>query len=160
MLALVKYSIYCVGAYALFILLNLIRHISEGNIHMGEFRYFNTDFSSVAGAFALSFLVHPMAAPILKKNINLDNNSRDLFFGYALGASICFYVGFMGALSCAPEVPNILSNPTSYSTIFDCVASKASSDDRIFYGLSKLIQCGILFQNFSVLPIMIFLTRN
>jgi hypothetical protein len=48
-----------------------------------------------------------MAAPILKKNINLLNNSRDLLFGYVIGASICFYVGFLGALSCAPEIHNI-----------------------------------------------------
>lgn len=98
-------------SYAVFILLNLLRHLIEGNIHLGQFRLFNTDFSSVAGAFALSFLVHPMAAPILKKNINLLNNNRDLFLGYSLGATICFYVGFFGALSCGPEVSNILATP-------------------------------------------------
>lgn len=69
------------------------------------------DFSSVAGAFALSFLVHPMAAPILKRNIDLKNNNRDLFLGYTLGVGICFYVGFMGSLSCSPEVKNILARP-------------------------------------------------
>lgn len=86
----------------MFILFNLIRHTLEGNIHLGEFRYFNPDFSSVAGAFALSFLVHPTAAPILKRNANLENNNRDLLFGYVLGAGICFYVGFFGSMSCAP----------------------------------------------------------
>lgn len=69
---------------------------------MGQFLYFTPDFSSVAGAFALSFLVHPMAATILKKNVDLNNNSRDLFLGYALGAGLLFFVGFFGALSCAP----------------------------------------------------------
>lgn len=155
-----SYSIYCIIAYAIFILLNLIRHISEGNIHLADFRLFNADFSSVAGAFALSFLVHPMAAPILKRNINLLNNSRDLFWGYVLGASICFYVGFMGGLSCAPEVKNILTRPEHYSTVFDCVSSTKTSDDYVFYALGKIVQAGILFQNFSVLPIMIFLTRQ
>lgn len=159
-LKLMGYSMYAIAAYAIFILLNLFRHIKEGNIHLSEFRFFNADFSSVAGAFALSFLVHPMAAPILKRNVNLLNNSRDLFFGYALGASICFYVGFMGALSCAPEVPNIMAKPEHYSTIFDCVSSTKTSDDYVFYALGKLVQAGILFQNFSVLPIMIFLTRQ
>lgn len=52
-----------------------------------------------------------MAAPILKRNVDLKNNSRDLFLGYSLGATICFYVGFMGGLSCAPEVPSILASP-------------------------------------------------
>lgn len=159
-LKLMGYSIYFIFAYVVFILFNLIRHIIEGNIHMSEFRYFNTDFSSVAGAFALSFLVHPMAAPILKRNINLENNNRDLALGYALGVSICFYVGFMGGLSCAPEVTSILNTPEHYLTVFDCVSSRASSDDRVFYFLSKIVQGGILFQNFSVMPIMLFLTRN
>jgi sodium-coupled neutral amino acid transporter 9 len=34
MLKLMGYSIYCIAAYAVFILLNLIRHIAEGNIHL------------------------------------------------------------------------------------------------------------------------------
>ena len=66
----------------------------------------------------------------------------------------------MGGLTCAPEVSNILKHPEHYSTVFDCMSTIVSSDDRVFYILSKIVQCGILFQNFSVLPIMIFLTRN
>jgi|688.fasta_scaffold399613_2 hypothetical protein len=108
---LMGYSMYCIAAYAIFILLNLFRHIIEGNIHLSQYRFFNSDFSSIAGAFALSFLVHPMAAPILKRNINLDNNNRDLMFGYICGAFVCFYVGFVGSLSCAPVVPKILEHP-------------------------------------------------
>lgn len=87
-----------------FIFLNVMRHIVEGKIHLGEFRLFNTNFSSIAGAFALSFLVHPMVSPILKKSKHLENNTRDLVLGYAMGTGICFYAGFFGALSCAPEV--------------------------------------------------------
>ena len=155
-----KYSIYAVLAYALFILFSLIRLYENGKVDMSQFLYFTPNFSSVAGAFALSFLVHPMAATVLKKNINLDNNSRDLFFGYALGAGVLFYVGFFGALSCAPEVPSIISYPDNYSTIFDCVSSTGDSGDRLFYFLSKLVQMGILFQNFTFLPICLFITRN
>ena len=33
-LKLMGYSMYCIAAYAVFILLNLIRHIVEGNIHL------------------------------------------------------------------------------------------------------------------------------
>jgi hypothetical protein len=43
-----------------------------------------------------------MAAPVLKKSKSLENNTRDLVLGYVLGASICFYTGFFGALSCSP----------------------------------------------------------
>jgi uncharacterized membrane protein SpoIIM required for sporulation len=35
-----------------------------------------------------------------------------------------------------------------------------SADERIFYYFSKLIQLVISFQNFSVLPISMFLTRS
>lgn len=97
--------------YMSFILINVFRHVIEGKIHLGQFRFFNSDFSSIAGAFALSFLVHPMAAPVLKKNKHLENNTRDLVLGYVVGTSICFYVGFFGALSCAPEVTSIRTHP-------------------------------------------------
>lgn len=81
-------------------------------------------------------------------------------FGYILGVSICFYVGFFGSLSCAPEVENIYSNPNSYSTVFDCITDNGSSDNRVFYIMSKVVQMGILFQNFAVLPIMLFICRE
>jgi hypothetical protein len=58
----------------------------------------------VAGTFALSFLIHPVAAPILKKNVNQNNNKRDLLFGYILAAFIYFFVGFIGSLSCSEFV--------------------------------------------------------
>lgn len=73
-LKLLKYSIYCVMVYSIYIIINVIRFLIEGSIHFGELELFDSDFSSVAGAFALSFLLHPTAAPILKKNINLKNN--------------------------------------------------------------------------------------
>jgi hypothetical protein len=93
---------YCVMTYLVFIFLNILRHIMEGTIHISEFRFFNSDFSSIGGALALTFLVHPMAAPVLKKSCNLQNNTRDLVCGYVVGASVCFYAGFFGSLSCAP----------------------------------------------------------
>lgn len=80
---------------------------------------FDSDFSNVAGAFALSFMIHPTAAPILKKSINLKNNERDLLFGYILTAVIYFFVGFVGGLTCAPSVNDILAGK-NYNTIFDC----------------------------------------
>jgi hypothetical protein len=147
--------------YLVFILLNLIRHIIEGKIHIGQFRFFNSDFSSIGGALALSFLVHPMAAPVLKKSKYLENNTRDLVFGYIVGATILFYTGFFGALSCAPEIQNIRTHPDEYRTVFDCVSPNAiSTDDKLFFYFSKLIQLLISFQNFSVLPISMFMTRN
>lgn len=42
-------------------------------------------------------------------------------------AGIYFYVGFIGGLTCGPEVKDILNNPNKYSTIFDCFASKETA---------------------------------
>lgn len=71
---MIKYSIYCVIFYAIFIIVNLIRLLIHGSITFDGVTLFDSDFSSVAGAFALSFLIHPTAAPILKKSSNLKNN--------------------------------------------------------------------------------------
>jgi amino acid permease len=96
-----KYTIYCVIAFGIFIAVTVIKEIAEGNVDYSKFKLFDPDFSSVAGTFALSFLIHPVAAPILKKNVNQDNNKRDLLFGYILTAFIYFFVGFVGSLSCS-----------------------------------------------------------
>lgn len=159
-LKLMKYSIYCVGAYFIFVFMNLIRNLIEGAIVFADYRLFNSDFSSVAGAFALSFLIHPTAAPILKKSINLKNNERDLFFGYILTALIYFYVGFVGSLTCAPKVKEILIDSDKFSTVFDCFADTETAEQKVFYAIGKFVQGGILFQNFSVLPILFFLVRK
>ena len=58
---------------------------------------FSADFSIVAGAFALSFIIHPVVSPLLKKNIEQSKNNRDLFLGYALTAVIYAFVGVVGA---------------------------------------------------------------
>lgn len=68
----------------------------------------------------MSFLIHPTAAPILKKSINLKNNERDLLLGYMLTAGVYFYVGFVGGLTCSPKAIEINEHPKDYSTIFDC----------------------------------------
>lgn len=99
-----KYTIYCVAAFGFFIACTVIKEIAEGNVNYDKFNFFTSDFSSVAGTFALSFLIHPVAAPILKKNVNQDNNKRDLLFGYILAAFIYFFVGFIGSLSCSEHI--------------------------------------------------------
>lgn len=96
-----KYTIYCVAAFGIFIAITVVKQIAEGNVDYSKFLFFSSDFSSVAGTFALSFLIHPVAAPILKKNVNQNNNKRDLLLGYILTAFIYFFVGFIGSLSCS-----------------------------------------------------------
>lgn len=127
-----------------------------------EYHLFNPDFSTVAGAFALSLLLHPVGAPILKRNINPKNNMRDLFLGYALTALIYVYIGFIGGLTCSPYVQDIYDSETDsslgqYNTIFDCFKK---NDSITFFIIGKIVQLGIFIQNLSVMPILSFLTRK
>jgi len=107
-------------------------------------------------------LIHPVAAPILKKNVNQDNNKRDLLFGYILAAFIYFFVGFIGSLSCSEYVSEILDPETEekFSTVFACFDKRETTKDMIFYVAGKIVQLGVLIQNISVMPILHFLTRN
>lgn len=77
-------------------------------------------------------------------------------------AAIYFFVGFIGGLTCAPSVAEILNESTqnNYSTIFDCFQKTGLAEDIVFYWIGKLVQIAILLQNFSVLPILFFLTRK
>lgn len=65
-------------------------------------------------------VLHPVGAPILKRNVNQANNMRDLLLGYGLTALIYVYVGFLGGLTCAPHVNDLYANEEKYTTIFDC----------------------------------------
>lgn len=65
-----KFTIYLVFAYGIFILIAIIKVFANGELHYADqYESFNPDFSTVAGSFALSFLLHPVAAPILKRNV-------------------------------------------------------------------------------------------
>lgn len=65
-----KFTIYLVFAYGIFIFVALIKVFANGELDFSDqYTLFNPDFSTVAGTFALSFLIHPVAAPVLKRNI-------------------------------------------------------------------------------------------
>ncbi len=125
-----------------------------------QYKLFDPDFSTVAGAFALSLLLHPVGAPILKRNINQANNMRDLLLGYGLTALIYVYVGFLGGLTCAPHADDIYKNEDKYSIIFDCFTKGDETVDNVFFVFGKIVQFGIFIQNLSVMPILSFLTRK
>jgi len=159
-----KITIYFVFFYGIFVLAAFIRVIADRSLSNGfkDYLLINYDFSTVAGAFALSLLLHPVGAPILKRNRNQNNNMRDLFLGYCLTALIYVYVGFIGGLTCAGSIQDINENSSKYQTIFDCFAKKQDSEtaDIVFFLFGKLVQLGIFLQNLSVMPILSFLTRK
>ena len=81
-------------------------------------------------------------------------------FGYILTASIYLLVGFLGGLACAEEVPAINATPWLFTNFFDCVATHETGTEKFFYVVGKFVQAGILFQNYSVMPVILFLTRK
>ena len=153
-----KYTIYFVLVYGIFILVAFIKVCVDGSLDFSLYHKFDPDFSTVAGAFALSLLIHPVGAPILKRNINQKNNNRDLLLGYCLTAVIYVYVGFIGAMTCAHDVEDIYGRPNKYETIFDCFRKKPG--DEAFFIIGKVVQLGIFLQNLSVMPILSFITRK
>lgn len=158
-----KFTIYLVFAYGIFILVALIKVFANGELHFAEqYNLFNPDFSTVAGTFALSLLLHPVGAPILKRSANPSNNMRNLLLGYGLTALIYVYVGFIGGLTCAPEAKLISDEATEdqYSTIFDCFKKGETTVQNVFFVSGKIVQFGIFIQNLSVMPILSFLTRK
>jgi len=158
-----KFTIYLVFAYGIFIAVSFIRVLSNGTLNFNNYVLFDPDFSTVAGAFALSFLLHPVGAPILKRNIKPENNQRDLLFGYGLTALIYVFAGFIGGLTCTGEVTKILNDKVGeYQTVFDCVKKEDDSDTTqiVFFIFGKIVQLGIFIQNLSVMPILNFLTRK
>lgn len=163
MLKFFKYTIYLVLAYGIFIVASFVRVLAEGSLHFADYKAFDPDFSTVAGAFALSLLLHPVAAPILKRNVKQENNPRDLFLGYVLTALIYVFVGFIGGLTCANSVTDVLNDEAGeYNTIFDCFQKDENSNQTevSFFLLGKIVQFGIFVQNLSVMPILSFLTRK
>jgi hypothetical protein len=158
-----KFTIYPVFAYGIFIAVSFIHVLSNGTLNLDNYVLFDPDFSTVAGAFALSFLIHPIAPPILKRNIKPENNMRDLLLGYGLTALIYVFVGFIGGLTCTGVVSKILDDTKGeYQTVFDCVKKEDDSDTTtiVFFVFGKIVQLGIFIQNLSVMPILNFLTRK
>lgn len=114
-------------AYGIFILAGFIKVIAAGELQFERFHSFTSDFSTIAGTFALSFLIHPIAAPILKRNINPKNNLRDLLLGYILTGAIYVFIGFVGGLTCSVYAEDIFNDTKgNYRTVFDCYTKEAS----------------------------------
>lgn len=63
-----KFTIYLVFFYGVFVLIAFIRVLADGSLDFSVYPKFDPDFSTVAGAFALSLLIHPVGAPILKRS--------------------------------------------------------------------------------------------
>lgn len=104
LLKFLKYTAYAVFTYMIFIAIFAIKYMATKTVQWDEYVLFSADFSNVAGAFALSFIIHPVVSPLLKKNMDQSKNNRDLFLGYVLTASVYAFVGIIGAFACGGYV--------------------------------------------------------
>ena len=157
LLKYLKYTAYAVFAYMIFVGVFAIKVMATKEIHWDDYILFSNDFSNVAGAFALSFTIHPVISPLIKKNLDQTKNNRDLFLGYVMTSLVYSFVGLVGAITCGKVVRNVIDD--NYQTIFQCFP-KELTGPNIEYIISKFIQTGILLQNMSVFPILSFLTRK
>lgn len=118
LLKFLTFTIYLVLIYLLYILAFAVKNMIRGEIQWDQYILFSPSFSKVAGAFALSFIVHPVISPYLKKNLHQEKNGRDLFLGYVATAFIYSFVGIFGAFACGKVVNEATED--DYSTIFQC----------------------------------------
>jgi len=118
LLRFLTFTIYLVLIYLFYILAFAIVNMINGEIQWDRYTLLSPNFSKVAGAFALSFIVHPIISPYLKKNLNQDKNRRDLFLGYVATAVIYAFVGIVGSFACGKVVNEVIAD--DYSTIFQC----------------------------------------
>jgi uncharacterized membrane protein YkvI len=100
LLKFLTFTIYLVLVYLLYILVFAVTNMINNEIQWQDYTLFSPNLSKVAGAFALSFIVHPIISPYLKKNLNQEKNGRDLFLGYVATAFIYAIVGIFGAFAC------------------------------------------------------------
>lgn len=108
LLKFLKYTAYAVFAYMIFIGAFAMKAMISKSVQWGDYVLFSSNFSNVAGAFALSFIIHPVVSPLLKKNMHQSKNNRDLFLGYALTAGVYAFVGIIGAFACGGVVKQVI----------------------------------------------------
>ena len=91
---LAAFGTYSVVIYLVFIVYVFFDNVKA--IDMSQIKLFSWDVGNLAGTSALAFTIHTVVAPICKTNQNQDNNSRDLFTCYGLGAGIYGFIGICG----------------------------------------------------------------
>lgn len=67
-----QYSIYAIGAYAIFIVYVLINNISSDRVskHFSDVNLFSFNFGHITGAVAIGYSIQTTIGPIIKENAN------------------------------------------------------------------------------------------
>lgn len=145
------YGVICLYIYTAFIVYIAVDNIAYGSFEekKGEIIYLSNDIANLAGTFALSFQIHNAIIPIVKQNINQENNTRDIRIAFLLTTLIYCIIGVFGCIG-------IIGKSTPDGSVAATVMDYFERDD-IFPFLIEIIFASHLFTSF---PIINYLART
>ncbi|CAD8055073.1 unnamed protein product [Paramecium sonneborni] len=141
---LVQYGVISVIALILYI-------ITNGSINMQQIlnaNLFTLDVVTLCGVFSVAFMVHSCIVPIMKNNLEQQNNLRDIAISFGWTWIIYALVGIFGAIAIQGKIVNPSGDG---STVLDYLEQNLFS-----YGIQVLQ----LLQLTTVFPLLSFITRS
>ncbi|CAH0548905.1 unnamed protein product [Brassicogethes aeneus] len=108
--------------------------------------YLKSTFSALSGMLSLSYFIHNIIISIMRSNKNQQNNKRDLSIAFGL---ITFTYLFLG-------VTFYIAFPLAKSCIEDNILNNFPKNDN----LTIIARILLLFQLFTVFPLLSFMLRN
>jgi len=109
--------------------------------------------SFTIGVFAMAFMIHNSAVPMLRKNQHQSKNSRDLGLAYLITGVFYLLTGVVGTMGLywrddIQDAHTVLTN-TLYS-----------KEDSVTYYFAVASQVVAMVQLISVIPVLVFISRN
>ncbi|CAD8132403.1 unnamed protein product [Paramecium octaurelia] len=141
---LVQYGVISIIALIIYIVINGSMNMPEAvNVSL-----FTLDVVTLSGVFSVAFMVHSCIVPIMKNNLQQENNLRDIAISFGWTWILYALVGSFGAIAIQGKALNPSGDG---STVLDYL------DQNIFsYGIQVLQ----LFQLTTVFPLLAFITRS
>ena len=145
-LKLGQYGIISIMIFAIYVIVKGIINIPSDSFKAADITLLTSDFATICGVLASAFFLHNLMIPIIKKNRDEKNNSRDVVLGYVLGGSFYAIIGIFGAVSIAglPDQPDS-------QTVLDYYGSNI---------YSAIIEILLFLQLSSVLPVLWYVCRS
>lgn len=102
-------GLFCIGFDTLFVLYIGFKNIFQGNVSISWYEdvstinshwplFTNASLATTIGLFCTSFMVHNAVVPMVRKNQNQANNSRDLKIAYTFVTCTYVLAGVIGSM--------------------------------------------------------------
>ena len=151
-----QFGAVAVLAYVAFIVYLFARAIAQAEtrerLASGQ-DLFSADLSSVAGTFALSFLVHNTVCQILAQSGKPTQARRHLLLGYLSAYAVYGIIGVLGAIG----IQRYVRSEVSYQTI--CEFFIGSADPAVTIP-AQIVNLLFFLQLLSVLPVLCHVSRT